>query len=517
MMKSSNALPLPLDYPEITRLPAAANAPVLAPQNLWLCLHLPYFSLDVLGVEDDDKPHVVLHETAGRWLIHTANPLARETGVVSGMSLNAAYALCPDMQIHRRDYLQEQTQLKCLADWAYQYSPLINIVEPQGLLLEVQGSLQLFGGLENLLEKLENAFQQQWSCEIQRAITPTPLGSQLLAEYGMPVIVQHTSDLRSVLSKLPIETLSFEDYKVFQKLHNIGVRNLQDLWRLPRPDLARRFGQNLVKHLDQLLGYSPDIRAQHEVPLCFDESLELPAEIIDKQLLLSSAELLLKRLVLFLQQQDAGITRVFFYLYHYEHPVSHIILGFRQSTRDYAHILDLLQQQLDKVTLPSKVNSLRLNVTEIVPLSGIENTLFPSHILPREEKQSSPEWYTLLEQLQNRLGLDALHYLDVLDDHRPEYAWCYQTDIGNSAGLKTLARPAWLLHTPSALRISNGIPCLKGALRCIQGPERIQSGWWEKQEVCRDYYIARDVDNRRLWIYRDLNQKARWYLHGFFG
>ena len=389
-MKIANAVPLPLDYAEPLALPSAANAPSLAVENLWLCLHLPDFSLDVLAVEDQEAAHVVLEELKGRWLVQTASQAAQDCGVVANMSLNAAYALCPDMQAHRRNYLQEQTQLKQLADWAYQYTPLVSIIEPHGLLLEIQGSLQLFGGLKKLLHKLEKDFQQQWECAVQMALAPTPLASQLLAQYSMPVVVQQRADLRSVLAELPISSLFIDD-KLLQRLHNIGARCLQDLWRLPRADLARRFGQALVKQLDQLLGDSPDIRSCHQPSLCFDESLELPAEIRDKSLLLSSAELLIKRLAQFLRQQDAGINRLLIYFYHYEHSASHVVLGFRQSTRDYEQMIALLQQQLDKLLLPSRVHALRLNVTELVPLLSVENALFPSHILPKADMQSTPD------------------------------------------------------------------------------------------------------------------------------
>lgn len=515
-MKISNALPLPLDYPESSALPPAANMPAGMTQDLWLCIYLPYFALDVLALVDDGKPHVALHEQAGRWLVHSACPLAQAKGVVPHMSLNAAYALCPELETHRRDYLQEQSQLKRIADWAYQFTTMINTVSPQVLLLEVRGSLQLFGGLESLLNKIQATLQEQWGYHAQLAVAPTPLASQLLAQYGQQVIVEELEDLRSVLASLPLETLLLEDHKLFKKLANVGIRQLQDLWRLPRDAVARRFGQALVKHLDQLLGLHPDIRPLHEVSLCFDESVELPAEIDDKQILLHAAEPLLKRLQTFLQQQDAGLNRLLLRLYHFDHPASHVVLGFRQSTRHYHHILELFQQQLDKTTLPAKVNALRLSVQDIVPLDIRERSLFAAHVLPEEKTYQDPDWEALLEQLQNRLGLDAIRYLDVVDDHRPEYAWCYQAVLSVNPQADNVIRPSWLLRQPSALSLRNGVPCFRGQLQCLWGPERIQSGWWEQQEICRDYYIARDVDNRRLWIYRDLNQKARWYLHGFF-
>ena len=516
MMKTTNALSLPLDYPATAPLPPVASQPAAATQKLWLCIDFPCFALDVLGVADDAGPHGVLEEKAGRWLIAAACPRAQEKGIEAGMGLNAAYALCPELHAHRRDSLQEQLQLKRLADWACQYSSLVSLVLPRALLLEVGASMSLFGGLPALLRRIQTTLREQWSYHARLAVTPTPLASQVLAQWGQSVVIETMEDLRPLLAKLQVHALPLADDKLPDKLGKTGVRHLQDLWRLPRNALARRFGVELLKRLDQLLGMAEDIRPLHEPPLQFDESRELPAETADKSLLLFALEPLLRQLVTFLQQRDAGINRLLVRLYHYQAPVTQLWVGTRQSTRQYAQLLTLLQQQLDNIRLPEKVCALRLGVQEMVPLALQENRLFSPHVLAETGGCHDPEWESLLEQLQNRLGLEAIRYVDVVDDHRPEYAWCYQAAFHGPVSGENMRRPGWLLHQPLALRLQNGIPCFRGPLRCLWGPERIQSGWWEQQEICRDYYVARDVDNRRLWIYRDLIRTARWYLHGFF-
>jgi protein ImuB len=46
--------------------------------------------------------------------------------------------------------------------------------------------------------------------------------------------------------------------------------------------------------------------------------------------------------------------------------------------------------------------------------------------------------------------------------------------------------------------------------------ERIESGWWDGAEIRRDYFIARDAQGTRLWIFRELDGARRWFLHGVF-
>ena len=46
--------------------------------------------------------------------------------------------------------------------------------------------------------------------------------------------------------------------------------------------------------------------------------------------------------------------------------------------------------------------------------------------------------------------------------------------------------------------------------------ERIETGWWDGGEVGRDYFVARCAQGDRLWVYRELGGRRRWFLHGWF-
>jgi len=49
----------------------------------------------------------------------------------------------------------------------------------------------------------------------------------------------------------------------------------------------------------------------------------------------------------------------------------------------------------------------------------------------------------------------------------------------------------------------------------LNGPERLQGGWWDGDYVRRDYYIARLESGRRAWLFR--NAEGQWFIHGWFG
>ena len=76
-------------------------------------------------------------------------------------------------------------------------------------------------------------------------------------------------------------------------------------------------------------------------------------------------------------------------------------------------------------------------------------------------------------------------------------------------------RPVWLLAEPEP--IGHRLEAQPWVLR--DGPERIESGWWDGADVRRDYFIAENPRGETVWIYRDHRygtDDGEWFLHGLF-
>jgi len=46
--------------------------------------------------------------------------------------------------------------------------------------------------------------------------------------------------------------------------------------------------------------------------------------------------------------------------------------------------------------------------------------------------------------------------------------------------------------------------------------ERIETGWWEEQDVRRDYFIANDNNGTRYWAFTLRDRPDQLYLHGIY-
>jgi protein ImuB len=47
------------------------------------------------------------------------------------------------------------------------------------------------------------------------------------------------------------------------------------------------------------------------------------------------------------------------------------------------------------------------------------------------------------------------------------------------------------------------------------GVERIETGWWRRRRIARDYYRIETSEGRRFWLFQQLTDD-RWFLHGAY-
>jgi len=131
----------------------------------------------------------------------------------------------------------------------------------------------------------------------------------------------------------------------------------------------------------------------------------------------------------------------------------------------------------------------------------------------------------LIERLAARLGRDRVYGIAMGNDHRPERETGvrppFPSEVAASAasgngGPTPVSRPIWMLNRPQKLITREGQPTYQGELALQAGPERIEAGWWDGEEVCRDYYVATNASGEAFWIFREHRDAQAWYLHGVF-
>lgn len=497
--------------------PLAGRPPV--PQ-LWLCLGLPQLPLEVRSGGCSDEDARVIVDRAGR--VVQANGPAMDNGVAPGLPLNAALALSPGLVALARDEVAEQAALERLAAWAGAFTSLVSLAPPAALLLEVQGSLRLFDGLEALRHRIREALRATGH-EGREAVAPTPLAALWLARAGHAEAVTDPAMLAGRIGRLRPAVTGWPE-ATLAMLRGLGVESLADCLRLPRDGFARRVGRGPLADLDRALGRLPDPRAGFRPPPRYRGVLELAAETSDTARLARALGSLFAELEGFLRARQRAVSRLAIRFLHLRRPATEMVLGLAGPALEAAHFDALLAARLERLSLPAPVISVALETESGEPFDPAVIGLFG-------DGPGAVAGLRLVERLRARLGREAVHGLCLIDEHRPELAWRVAepgveryivTPASRVAGPDSM-RPGWLLEVPRPLASHDGRPRCDGDLHIESGPERLEGGWWDGQEISREYWIARTPAGARLWIFRDLSAAqgqaggGRWFLHGIFG
>ena len=479
---------------------------------LWLALYLPQLPLEsaATGTDEDRAARVIYQNRNGQHSVYRLNAAAAQAGIEPGMPLPAARSLCAELQASERIPAHEQATLRGLGLWAMQFTSKVSLEPPHGMILEVGASLGLFGGLEKIRHNVLAGLSTQ-GYSAYSGVAPVAAAAWLLALNQDGQVVTHRTQLTAMLRPLPLLLLPIDDEKK-TALFRLGLQSIGDCLRLPRDGLGQRLGKQLLVHLDRIQGLAPDPRAMLKPPDYFQSQLMLPEPVNRVQSLLFLLQRLLRQLHGFLRARDAGTQRMRLGLIMPCKPMQWLQLTLLQPGRDPQHLFKLWQEKLERQPLPAPVEGLELEVRQLLPLQPTAAELFSN------AQKSTTAFVHTLERLKNRLGERLIRQPQCSAEHRPELA-TRQADFpsqeqGDSPNLQ---RPLWLLPRPRPLvQASDGHPCLQGPLTLLSGPERIESGWWDGRDRRRDYYVARNRRQQRLWIYRECNPPRRWFLHGFF-
>jgi protein ImuB len=409
-------------------------------------------------------------------------------------------------------------QLTHLAHLAQRFTPRVSLEPPDGLLLEVRGSLHLFSGVAGLSAALQERCADL-ALKPLLAFAPTPLAALVAARVGKGQVILERAQLIGQLAAVPLSALRWPP-QVLERLQRTGVRTLGAALRLPRAGFARRFGAAQLATLDRLTGRTREVRAAFRPRERFRRRHELSCELESHTHLLSELTRLLEELEAFLQARQCGVMMLECHLLHREGRMTSCVLHLAAPQADSAHLAQLFAEQFNRLALPQAVRALELRARTLLPLTPQGAGLWQ----PGEHGGSTGrEAHALIERLCARLGAGAIHGLTLLEAHRPESSWAMTAPPAAAGGARARAapprtvRPLWLLGTPRPLAMRAGMPQRRGALRLVSEPERIETGWWDGEEIARDYYTALDTHGVRLWVFRERTAPHGWFLHGIFG
>ncbi|KAA9019621.1 DUF6504 family protein [Sphingobium limneticum] len=473
----------------------------------------------------------------GRRVIAAVCVEARRLGILPGMTVTRARSLAPDIDVVDADPDGDLEGLRRLALWAgKRYSPVVAPDPPDGLWLDITGCAHLFDGEVPLLKDImRRVAGSGMAC--QAAVADTAGCAHAVARFvpsGRPGIVER-GNVRRAMSILPISALRIEP-GVADELRRMGFERIEQLIAAPRAPLAKRFGRQLYKRLDQAMGQIPE-------PIDPIFSVDMPrvrrgllepigtAEAIAQVIGDLSADIAAA-----MTKSSIGARRLDL---HFERVDGHrpaVRVGMAKPTRDVRHMAKLLSQKIDTVDPGLGIEAMSLVASLIQPMGAaqIGTTL--------DSDRRGPDLPSIVDTLANRFGTRALYRAVPRESAMPEREVGLTSAMSASAAIAwadDLPRPARTIEPPEPVDVMAALPDSPPAMfvwrgrryRITQadGPERLLGEWWREGGneadtplTVRDYFQVETERGGRYWLFRlgdgenPATGSMRWFIHGAF-
>lgn len=464
---------------------------------LWLYIHFPLMLADHYRSRAADAPVALTRGTPP--VVAQVSSDAHHAGVQPGQSLATAQGLCPELVLFP---FRERTQarvLEKLATAMYRFLSPLTLWEPDGLLTRADQLGQLYDSLEALTDCITRELREMgFHCRL--ATGSTPRMARLLARHS-GFCSEDGPELLKATRALPVTAMDWPS-SVKQRLNQMGLHTLGDLLNCCSNELASRLGPELQEDLQRILGRRAEPLDEFHPSDCFRQSVELPRETRNLDSLHFPLLHLFRALEHFLREHQYACGRIRVRLHHPDQPTTALELRTARQEYQAEAFLELALLHLNAMTLADDVQALTIEVTHLVSREQQATDLFGGN-RSRDEALAA-----LLHRLRARLGAESIHQPGARADPRPEKALRWHQSGASPAPTGTgPIRPVWLQQPPLPLR--------EPPRSWLNGPERIQGGWWDGDYVRRDYYIAVLASGRCAWLYR--NEQRQWFIHGWFG
>jgi protein ImuB len=528
-------------------------------------------------------PLAVVAEVNGAQVLVSLSAEASAAGLAQGQALRDATAICPALLTVPADPVGEAQFLTGLRRWAGRFSPWVAEEAPTGLMIDLSGAAHLHGGEEGVLARVAE------ECEglgltVRAGIADTPGAAWGLARHARmaaaplrsgDAIDQEARATRSraakrrgwergggaprpmaargaematiappgrvveALADLPLAALRLEQDTV-DRLMRLGLRRVGELMGMPRAGLARRFGADTLRRLDQALGMEPEPVSPARAPLHFAVRLTLPDPIGLRADVEAALERLLPPFCDKLRAKGRGARRVVLQAFRADGGVAAVEVGLARAADSPDRIRPLLHLKLDQIDAGFGIDCVRLEalateaMTSVQHRGQLEATAGALAGALAGKGTNVHALDDLIGRLGARLGSEAVTRLHPAESHVPAKAakmlmaaWSQAHDGPWPAA--PAPRPL-VMFRPEPVEAPE-IPEPPASfrwrrrdyrVRMAAGPERLQPEWWledpDWRGGFRDYWRIETEGGERLWLFWGQGGAVtdRWYCEGVF-
>jgi protein ImuB len=493
----------------------------------YLVLHLPRLATDLVR----QREHTLAGKPVATWAMQGNRHLL--TGVDApgsslhvGQALADAQAMHPDLELRDADPDGDAAFLERLALWAMRFTPIAAVDGSDGLVLDVTGCTDLFGGEASLLSRVSDSLRHS-GVAVQAIIAGIVDAGAALARAGHHLQIVPPGQDTLAIAGLPLGALRLSP-DCLAGLGRLGLHRISDLLHQPRGPLSRRFGRTLMDVLDALTGDRPRSLSPVRAPPAFIAAVNFLEPIVTRLAIDCALDALLAPLCRQLADAGQGARAVTLRAFRVDRDVQEITVGTGLPTQTSAHLRRLFDNELDRLEPDLGFERMTLEAAATNAMEAGQKTLATTG---PDEASHGEALAQLLDRLSQRL---PVWRLASAESHWPERSVVQVGPfdvVAEAPPRSTLPAPVRVLERPVPLMVLAMVPDgpplrlrIDGAVHDVarsDGPERIEPEWWHDttRRTGRDYYRVELVSGARLWIGRigalRPDRPVRWFLHGY--
>lgn len=467
----------------------------------WLYLYFPNLQLDLCHETEKDRgPFAIIDKSLNE--VVQFNALAHDSGIKKHMGVASSIALCKELKVVSYDEKLEEEKIKDIAKQLYLITPDIFLDPPKGIYIDISSMSKLYPSTSKFWDSIVKTINTN-PVAFQFSNSYSPLTAKLLAYSGMNRLLADKQNALTYLKSFHISSLCL-DKNTEKALVHVGIRRLEQLLSIPLKDLAIRFDIELINTIGYLKGELKQKLKAYEPNCSFSEKLELMFDIGNISLLEKPILKLLKQFQSFLIARNLTTQEISLHLETSEGNLISVEVSSARAQKNAYKWLELTSLQLEQIKLEHPIRTLHLIVEKLQ-----QDQFETASLLSNSTAQADME--DLITLLQTKLGKNSVLQLQYHPEHLPEKSTrlvTYLDDIAKPLSTDQSLysiRPAFLLPEPIEL---------KEQVELKSSPERIQTDWWDRELITRDYFIAENQTYQKFWVYRQPDR--RWFLHGYF-
>ncbi|MEO1468534.1 MAG: DNA polymerase Y family protein [Pseudomonadota bacterium] len=430
-------------------------------------------------------PFALAHPMGGALRVASTNLAATAAGIAPGMGLADARALVPDLATRAAEPERLALFWRALERWAARFSPIVGrdrglvalpapaapattagdgrapverrvaarrqrhggaLAEAGALVIDATGATHLFGGEGAMLEAVV-AGLEALGLTATAAMADSRGAAWALAHHGAGTRTRIVAPgrAREALAGLGPAALRL-DRATVEGLEAVGLTRIGDIAGLPRGQLARRFGLEVIRRLDQALGLEPEPVAPTRAAPHFATRLTLAEPIGLTADVVAGLDRLLERLCARLEAEGRGARALTLTARRVDGADQTATIRLARPMRDPMRLRALFEPKVDAIEAGYGIDALRLAAPETEPLNpmqaapamapaaaayGARPTDGEARAVPRASPASAAHARAreaerladLVTRIANRIGFENVTRFLPAESHIPERAF----------------------------------------------------------------------------------------------